>query len=103
VRTCFLKESLQRDPNIASFAYSYAPPYLHRDWPEARAHPCISPPYNATLNTFPRKVVFIDTDCLMVRGTQCCLFFVRTLLASQCPAPNCALACYPLGQSPPLA
>ena len=34
VRTCYLKESLQRDPNIASFAYSYAPPYLHRDWPE---------------------------------------------------------------------
>lgn len=39
VRTCYLKESLQRDPNIASFAYSYAPPYLHRDWPEVRAQP----------------------------------------------------------------
>ncbi|CAK0736957.1 hypothetical protein CVIRNUC_000831 [Coccomyxa viridis] len=36
VRTCYLKDSLQRDPNIASFAYSYAPPYLHRDWPQVR-------------------------------------------------------------------
>ena len=34
VRTCYLKESLQRDPDIASFAYSYAPPYLHKDWPQ---------------------------------------------------------------------
>ena len=34
VRTCYLKDSLQRDPNIASFAYSYAPPYLHKDWPQ---------------------------------------------------------------------
>ena len=39
MRTCYLKESLQRDPNLASFAYSYAPPYLHRDWPEVRALP----------------------------------------------------------------
>ncbi len=34
MRTCYLKDSLQRDPNIASFAYSYAPPYLHKDWPQ---------------------------------------------------------------------
>lgn len=34
VRTCYLKDSLQRDRNIASFAYSYAPPYLHKDWPQ---------------------------------------------------------------------
>jgi hypothetical protein len=34
VRTCYLKETLQRDPDIHAFAYSYAPPYLHHDWPE---------------------------------------------------------------------
>ena len=34
VRTCYLKDSLQRDPDITSFAYSYAPPYLHKDWPQ---------------------------------------------------------------------
>ena len=34
VRTCYLKDTLQRDANMDSFAYSYAPPYLHRDWPE---------------------------------------------------------------------
>ncbi len=36
VRTCYLKDTLQRDSNMDSFAYSYAPPYLHRDWPEVR-------------------------------------------------------------------
>lgn len=36
VRTCYLKDSLQRDPDMTSFAYSYAPPYLHKDWPQVR-------------------------------------------------------------------
>jgi len=34
VRTCYLKDSLQRDPDMTAFAYSYAPPYLHKDWPQ---------------------------------------------------------------------
>ncbi len=41
MRTCYLKDSLQRDPNIASFAYSYAPPYLHKDWPQVGMRPGI--------------------------------------------------------------
>ncbi|BDA44429.1 hypothetical protein COCOBI_05-6130 [Coccomyxa sp. Obi] len=36
VRTCYLKDSFQRDPDLAAFAYSYAPPYLHRDYPQVR-------------------------------------------------------------------
>ena len=34
VRTCYLKSSFQRDPDLAAFAYSYAPPYLHRSYPQ---------------------------------------------------------------------
>lgn len=34
VRTCYLKDSMQRDPDIMAYAYSYAPPYLHRDYPQ---------------------------------------------------------------------
>ncbi|KAK9916123.1 hypothetical protein WJX75_008927 [Coccomyxa subellipsoidea] len=36
VRTCYLKDTLQRDPDIMAYAYSYAPPYLHQDYPEVR-------------------------------------------------------------------
>ena len=43
MRTCYLKDSLQRDPNIASFAYSYAPPYLHKDWPQVCLTACSQP------------------------------------------------------------
>ncbi len=34
MRTCYLKDSMQRDPDIMAYAYSYAPPYLHRDYPQ---------------------------------------------------------------------
>lgn len=39
MRTCYLKDTLQRDPDMAAFVYSYAPPYLHRDWPEVITQP----------------------------------------------------------------
>lgn len=46
VRTCYLKDTLQRDPDIMAYAYSYAPPYLHQDYPEVTT---VAPSLQATL------------------------------------------------------
>ena len=34
MRTCYLKDTLQRDPDLAAFTFSYAPPNLLHDYPE---------------------------------------------------------------------
>ncbi|CAL8470394.1 g9936 [Coccomyxa elongata] len=36
VRTCYLKDTFQRDPDLAAFTYSYAPPQLLHDFPQVR-------------------------------------------------------------------
>ena len=34
MRTCYLKDSFQRDPDLAAYTYSYAPPQLLHDYPQ---------------------------------------------------------------------
>ncbi|BDA44433.1 hypothetical protein COCOBI_05-6170 [Coccomyxa sp. Obi] len=36
VRTCYLKDTFQRDPDLAAYTYSYAPPQLMHDYPQVR-------------------------------------------------------------------